>query len=51
MTPAPLVVILTVALAIWRYVARGVGDQDGLIIAGGGVVVFMVVQFFMRKAR
>jgi hypothetical protein len=48
---APIVVILTAALAIWRYVARGVGDQDGLIIGGAGVVVFMVIQFFMRKAR
>lgn len=28
-----------------------VDNQDGLIIGEAGVVVFAVIQFFMRKAR
>lgn len=46
---APGILILVAVFSIWRYVARGVGDQDGLIIGGVGSVLFTVVWLFMRR--
>jgi hypothetical protein len=37
------------AFAVWRYVGRGVGDQDGLIIGGIGSAVFGVIWLFLRR--
>jgi len=46
---APGILILVAAFSIWRYVARGVGDQDGLIIGGVGSALFGVIWLFMRR--
>jgi hypothetical protein len=46
---APLILILMAAFAVWRYVGRGVGDQDGLIIGGIGSAVFGVIWLFLRR--
>ena len=46
---APGVLILVAVFAVWRYVARGVGDQDGLIIGGIGSAVFSVIWLFLRR--
>lgn len=46
---APGMLILMAAFSIWRYVARGVGDQDGLIIGGVGSALFGVIWLFMRR--
>jgi energy-coupling factor transporter ATP-binding protein EcfA2 len=46
---APGILILVAGFAIWRYVARGVGDQDGLIIGGIGTAVFSVMWLFLRR--
>jgi len=34
---------------VWRYVARGVGDQDGLIIGGAGSAIFGIIWLFLRR--
>jgi AAA ATPase-like protein len=39
---APIILVLMAAFAVWRYVGRGVGDQDGLIIGGIGSAVSSV---------
>lgn len=46
---APGILILVAAFSIWRYVARGVGDQDGIIIGGIGSALFGVIWLFMRR--
>jgi len=46
---APAILILVVVFAVWRYVGRGVGDQDGLIIGGAGSAVFGVIWLFLRR--
>jgi hypothetical protein len=46
---APGILILVAVFAAWRYVARGVGDQDGLIIGGIGTAVFSVIWLFLRR--
>lgn len=46
---APGILILVAVFAVWRYVARGVGDQDGLIIGGIGSAVFSVIWLFLRR--
>lgn len=46
---APGILLVIAAFAIWRYVARGVGDQDGLIIGGIGSAVFSVLWLFLRR--
>lgn len=46
---APGILLIVAAFSIWRYVARGVGDQDGLIIGGVGSALFGVIWLFMRR--
>ncbi len=46
---APGMLLIVAAFSIWRYVARGVGDQDGLIIGGVGSALFGVIWLFMRR--
>jgi hypothetical protein len=46
---APGILILVAAFSIWRYVARGVGDQNGVIIGGIGSALFGVIWLFMRR--
>lgn len=46
---APGILILVAAFSVWRYVARGVGDQDGIIIGGIGSALFGVIWLFMRR--
>jgi hypothetical protein len=46
---APALLILVVVFSVWRYVARGVGDQDGLIIGGAGSAIFGVIWLFLRR--
>jgi energy-coupling factor transporter ATP-binding protein EcfA2 len=46
---APGILILVAAFSIWRYVARGVGDQDGIIIGGIGSALFGVIWLFLRR--
>ena len=46
---APLLLVVVASFSVWRYVARGVGDQDGVIIAGIGSVVFSVIWLFTRR--
>jgi hypothetical protein len=46
---APGILILVAVFAVWRYVARGVGDQDGLIIGGIGSALFSVIWLFLRR--
>jgi len=46
---APSILLIVAAFSIWRYVARGVGDQDGLIIGGVGSALFGVIWLFMRR--
>jgi hypothetical protein len=46
---APAILILVAVFAVWRYVARGVGDQDGLIIGGAGSAIFGIVWLFLRR--
>jgi energy-coupling factor transporter ATP-binding protein EcfA2 len=46
---APLLLVVVAAFSVWRYVARGTGDQDGIIIGGIGSVVFSVIWLFTRR--
>jgi hypothetical protein len=46
---APGILILVAVFAVWRYVARGVGDQDGLIIGGAGSAIFGIIWLFLRR--
>jgi integrase/recombinase XerD len=46
---APAILILVAVFAVWRYVARGVGDQDGLIIGGAGSAIFGIIWLFLRR--
>jgi AAA ATPase-like protein len=46
---APGILVLVAVFAIWRHVARGVGDQDGLIIGRIRSAVFSVIWLFLRR--
>lgn len=46
---APLLLVVVAAFSVWRYMARGTGDQDGIIIGGIGSVVFSVIWLFTRR--
>jgi hypothetical protein len=46
---APVLLIVVAGFSVWRYVARGMGDQDGAIIGGIGSVVFSVIWLFTRQ--
>lgn len=46
---APGILILVAVFSVWRHLARGTGDQDGLIIGGVGSVVFGVIWLFTRR--
>jgi energy-coupling factor transporter ATP-binding protein EcfA2 len=48
---APAILVLVAVFSIWRYVARGVGDQDGLIIGGAGSVIFFMTWLFLRRLK
>jgi hypothetical protein len=46
---APAILVLMAIFAVWRYVGRGIGDQDALIIGGMGSAVFGVIWLFLRR--
>lgn len=47
----PLAVILLVAFLALRYIARGLGDAELLVLSGVATAIFIGLRFFMHRLR